>query len=75
MTMNLDTLTDEELKDLVLKKQLEYIKLCQDDFLAFAQAVWPDFIYRKTNNPKRYGHHQIIADKFERIAQEAIKND
>ena len=68
MTMNLDTLTDEELKDLVLKKQLEYIKLCQDDFLAFAQAVWPDFIYRKTNNPKRYGHHQIIADKFERIA-------
>ena len=47
MAMNLDTLTDEELKDLVLKKQLEYIKLCQDDFLAFAQDVWPDFIYRK----------------------------
>ncbi len=31
--MNLDQLTDEELKDLVLKKQLEYIKICQDDFL------------------------------------------
>ena len=56
--MNLDQLSDEELKDLVLKKQLEYIKICQDDFLAFARAVWQDFIYRKTDNPKKYGHHQ-----------------
>ena len=54
-TMNLDQLTDEELKDLVLKKQLEYIKICQDDFLAFAKAVWPDFIYRKTKDPKNMG--------------------
>jgi len=37
--MNLDRLSDEELKDLVLKKQLEYIKICQDDFLAFASSL------------------------------------
>ena len=34
--MNLDQLNEEELKDLILKKQLEWIKLCQDDFLIFA---------------------------------------
>ena len=72
--MNLDQLTDEELKDLVLKKQLEYIKICQDDFLAFAKAVWPDFIYRKkTKDPKKYGHHQIIAKSFENIASNKRK--
>ena len=73
MVKNLDTLTDDELKDLVLQKQLEYIKLCQDDFLAFAQAVWPDFIYRKTKDPKRYGHHQIIAEKFQSISKDEEK--
>ena len=66
--MNLDRLSDEELKDIILKKQLEWIKLCQDDFLVFAQAVWQDFIYRKTDNPKNYGHHQIIANAFHEIA-------
>ena len=71
--MNLDRLSDEELKDLVLKKQLEYIKICQDDFLAFAKAVWPDFIYRKTNNRKNYGHHQIIANEFQKIAMNKEK--
>ena len=55
MVKNLDTLTDDELKDLVLQKQLEYIKLCQDDFLAFAQAVWPDFIIVKQRTQKDTG--------------------
>jgi hypothetical protein len=49
MKKNLILLSDEELRDIVLRKQLEYIKLCQDDFLTFVQEVWPDFIYRKTN--------------------------
>jgi hypothetical protein len=71
--MNLDQLSDEELKDLVLKRQLEYIKICQDDFLAFAKAVWPDFIYRKAKKPKNYGHHQLIAKSFEDIALEKEK--
>lgn len=72
--MNLDRLSDEELKDLVLKRQLEYIKICQDDFLAFAKAVWPDFIYRKAKDPKNYGHHQLIAKSFEDIALEKEKD-
>ena len=71
--MNLDQLSDEELKDLVLKKQLEYIKICQDDFLAFARAVWQDFIYRKTDDPKKFGHHQIIATEFQKIATNSEK--
>ena len=71
--MNLDRLSDEELKDLVLKKQLEYIKICQDDFLAFATAVWPDFIYRKTKIKSNYGHHQIIANAFQKIAKNEEK--
>jgi predicted phage terminase large subunit-like protein len=66
--MNIDQLSDDELKNIILKKQLEYIKLCQDDFLIFAENVWQDFIYRKTNNPKNYGHHQIIAEEFQKIA-------
>ena len=66
--MNLENLTEDELKDLILQKQLEWIKLCQDDFLIFAQTVWQDFIYRKTKDPKRYGHHQIIAEEFQKIA-------
>ena len=66
--MNLENLTEDELKDLILQKQLQWIKLCQDDFLIFAQTVWQDFIYRKTKDPKRYGHHQIIAEEFQKIA-------
>ena len=64
--MNLDKLTEDELKDLILQKQLEWIKLCQDDFLIFAGAMWEDFIYRKTKDPKKYGHHQIIAEEFQK---------
>ena len=66
--MNLETLNEEELKDLILKKQLEWIKLCQDNFLIFAETVWQDFIYRKTKDPKKKGHHQIIAEAFHDIA-------
>ena len=66
--MDIDRLSDEELKNIIFKKQLEWIKLVQDNFLIFAETVWEDFIYRKTNNPKKYGHHQIIAHAFEDIA-------
>ena len=66
--MNIEHLSEDELKDLILKKQLEWIKLCQDDFLIFATAVWQDFIYRKTEDPNNWGHHQIIANAFQDIA-------
>ena len=46
--MNLEHLTEEELKDRIFKKQLEWIKLCQDNFIIFAETVWQHFIYRKT---------------------------
>ena len=67
--MNLDNLTDDELRTLILKKQIEYIKLCQDNFLLFVKAMWPDFIYRKTNVEDNWGHHQIIANEFTDIAK------
>ena len=38
--MNIENLTEEELKDLIFKKQLEWIKLCQDDFLIFATETF-----------------------------------
>ena len=41
---SLDNFTDDELRALILKKQIEYIKLCQDNFLIFVRAMWPDFI-------------------------------
>ena len=65
---NLDQLSEEELKDIILQKQLQWIKLCQDNFIIFAETMWQDFIYRKTKNPKKYGHHQIIAKAFQDIA-------
>jgi predicted phage terminase large subunit-like protein len=66
--MNFDQLTDDELRTLILKKQIEFIKLCQDNFLIFVRAMWPDFICRDTKDPARFGHHQIIANEFESIA-------
>ena len=65
---NLDNLTDDELRALILKKQIEYIKLAQDNFLIFVRAMWPDFICRDTTDPNKFGHHQIIANEFEDIA-------
>ena len=66
--MNLENLTTEEIKDIILQKQLQWIKLCQDNFIIFAETVWEDFIYRKTKDPKKYGHHQIIGEAFQDIA-------
>jgi hypothetical protein len=66
--MNIEHLTEEELKDIILKKQLEYIKLCQDNFLIFAENVWQDFIYRKDTKKLGKGHHQVIAEAFHDIA-------
>ena len=71
--MNLDQLTDDELRTLILKKQIEYIKLCQDNFLLFVKAMWPDFICRQTEDPENWGHHQIIANEFQDIATKKSK--
>jgi predicted phage terminase large subunit-like protein len=45
--------------------QLERNEKCQNDFLTFVRAMWPDFIAGR--------HHKIIAEKFERVARGELK--
>ena len=66
--MSLDTLTNDQLRDRVEQAYIQHIKLCQDNFLYFAQTVWPDFICRKEKDPKKWGHHQHIAHELTKIA-------
>ena len=68
--MDKSLLTTERLREEVEKKWLSHIKLCQDNFLYFVQEVWPDFICRKEKDPKKWGHHQIIANEFTKIASQ-----
>ena len=67
--MNLETLTTDQLRDRVEKLYIEHIKLCQDNFLYFVQTVWPDFIFKKEADPKKWGHHQIISNEFTKISR------
>ena len=69
--MNTDLLSTEQLRDRVEKTWLQHIKLCQDNFLYFVKEVWPEFIFRKTSNPSRWGHHQIIANEFTKISNDS----
>ena len=69
--MNTDLLSTEQLRDRVEKTWLQHIKLCQDNFLYFVKEVWPEFIFRKTNKPSRWGHHQIIANEFTTISNDS----
>ena len=69
--MNTDLLSTEQLRDRVEKTWLQHIKLCQDNFLYFVKEVWPEFIFRKTNNPSRWGPHQIIANEFTTISNDS----
>jgi hypothetical protein len=63
-----DNLTTEQLIERTELTWLRYIKLCQDNFLMFVQEMWPQFICRKEKNEKDWGHHQIIANEFQKIA-------
>ena len=67
--MSVNNLTTDKLRLEVERLLIENIKLCQDHFLYFVKEMWPDFIYRKTNNRDDWGHHQIIAQEFTNIAQ------
>jgi predicted phage terminase large subunit-like protein len=67
--MNLETLTTDQLRDRVERLYIEHIKLCQDNFLYFVQTVWPDFIFKKEADPKKWGHHQIISNEFTKISR------
>ena len=45
--------------------QLDRVDKCQDNFLDFVRAMWPEFITGK--------HHEIIAGKLERVAAGDLK--
>jgi hypothetical protein len=45
--------------------QLERNEKCQNDFLTFVRAMWPEFIAGR--------HQKIIAEKFERVARGELK--
>jgi predicted phage terminase large subunit-like protein len=68
--MKTELMTTEQMRLEVEKLWIKHIKLCQDDFLYFVQEVWPDFVCRKSKNPKDWGHHQIIAKEFTDIADQ-----
>ena len=44
--------------------QLEKVEDCQNSFLDFVHAMWPEFIMGT--------HHEIISEKFEQIAKGEI---
>jgi predicted phage terminase large subunit-like protein len=67
---NIDLLTTDQLRERVERAWIQHIKLCQDNFLYFVKEMWPDFIFRKETDRTRWGHHQIIANEFTRIASE-----
>ena len=67
--MSTELLTTSQLRDKLETTWLQHIKLCQDNFLYFVANVWPDFIYRKTSDPTKYGHHQIIANQLVKISK------
>ncbi len=45
--------------------QLEKNEACQKEFLTFVKTIWPSFIQGR--------HHEIIADKLERVAKGELK--
>jgi len=71
--MDLDLLPKEKL--IKVKQLLDAKKIlkARTEFLFFVKQVWPDFICREADEPSRWGHHQIIADKLTKVAEGKIK--
>jgi Uncharacterized protein conserved in bacteria len=66
MTAPANPALEEKILKLELRlAQIEKNERCQNDFLAFVKAVWPDFIAGR--------HHRIIAEKLERVARGELK--
>jgi len=62
--------SEEELEEKILKleyrlAQFEKVEACQENFLTFVNAMWPEFIAGK--------HHKIMAEKLERVAKGELK--
>ena len=71
--MDLEILPKEQLIKLKQLLDAEKILKGREDFLFFVKQVWPDFICREATEPSLWGHHQIIADKLNKVAQGKIK--
>ena len=54
-------ISEQELKLKLRLAQIEKNEACKNDFLIFVKNMWPDFIAGR--------HHQIIAEKLERVAR------
>ena len=66
--MEATNLPTDKLRLKVEKLWLEHIKLCQDNFLYFVKEVWPDIVMKQEKDPDKWGHHQIMAHEFTKIA-------
>jgi predicted phage terminase large subunit-like protein len=69
MTIDIDLIPEEKLKSyahlLDRAQQMSEAEAAKNDFLAFTQSVWGDFI--------KGSHHKIMAEKFNRIATGDLK--
>ena len=66
--MDGDFTSSQEAQKLKLELRLAQLKrneACQDHFLPFVKAMWPEFITGK--------HHKIISQKLERVANGELK--
>ena len=68
--MDSKNLPTDQLRDRVEKAWLQHIKLCQDNFLYFVKEVWPDIVMKQETDPDKWGHHQIMAHEFTKIASQ-----
>ena len=63
--MRIDANDETVLKLQLRLAQLERNERCQENFLDFVKAMWPEFIAGR--------HHYIIAEKLERVARGELK--
>ena len=56
---------EQELKLRLRLAQIERNEACQDEFLTFVRTMWPQFVTGR--------HHEIIAEKLERVASGSLK--
>ena len=57
---------DEQRLKLELRlAQLDQVEACHENFVPFVRSMWPEFITGK--------HHEIIAEKLERVAKGELK--
>ena len=57
--------SEQELKLQLRLAQIKKNEACKNEFLIFVKNMWPDFIAGR--------HHQIIAEKLERVARGELK--